>query len=232
LPLLRRFKQHRLKGFAQAIAWIHDAAPDDRSQPSAVALLVVLIWMMNALNQRPADMSAERRMALQLQPFRTEHVVGELGEHEQRIALPIQGACFVSRIRCDKHEHACPRVNDTIRIPDEDFNGITGFTYLSWQLHTMAHKNVRQQTPIAVDAASTVRPLQLPNKAAETKLVDTISAGVRVLDSVEDLGFSLRPPVRKRVASETSSVNMGPNALALRRVFCAIFPICDEPQQL
>jgi hypothetical protein len=96
-------------------------------------------------------------------------------------------------------------VNNTIRIPDEDFNGMTGFTYLSWKLHTMAYKNVRQQDPIAEGAARTVRPLRLPNKAAETKLVDTSSAGVRILDSVEDLGFSLRPFVHRRAASERSS---------------------------
>lgn len=208
------------------MSWWHDSHSRLRANRLALGLVVAVVWMVNALNNRPYDHQAERQMEKALLPQeRTEVVQDEdnlnslvgVNETETKACNPYN-IFFISAIKCDVGTITCPRLHASICIEPKTFRALTGgmsYDACSIAAHAESTNGATKALPnpgrVSNKAASKLVERLLPQEIVVTT-IDEIAHqfnNVNLEDEGSDLDDEHAPPVHKTAAGvneETSRV--------------------------
>jgi hypothetical protein len=158
-----------------------------RASPLALGLVIALVWMINALNNRPQDFYAERRMANALLPF--EPVVSEEMIDEEQVFNEVReprnpyNLFCIAGIKLDLIKVPTPRLHAGLRLDDDLFGRIVRIPLVD--LQHMASSMVNNQ-----GAAGQYQ--RVHNKMIRTPAVKRVPTDAVKLQSVEQQGFTLK----------------------------------------
>jgi hypothetical protein len=118
-----------MSSFRQAIFWWGEGDPMRRGTVPALGLVVVLVWMMNSLCNRPGDRWGERRLARSVLPVEYVQVQGQESELDPIVegvpANPYR-LFFVADIKADARSVPVPRLSAHLDVDERVLQDIVG----------------------------------------------------------------------------------------------------------
>jgi hypothetical protein len=201
-----------MASFRQALCWWAEGDPMRRGTIPALGLVVIIVWMMNSLCNRPGNRWAERRLARCVLPVEFVPVEGQEGELDPIVeavpAIPF-GLFFVADIKANAKSVPVPRLSTHLDVNEDMLRDIVGADV--WQevkVSMMPRLEKIPRDPKRVMNKGMSRPVR---KVREEEVVTSVSEEARYRSNQDnfDQGSDLDPSeMVYRPLADVSSLNV------------------------